>query len=136
MSSTQSSYQDQDHSSGFEDIDSNCSEEFTKFQSQKRPNNAASIDVFIESTYPSASQQSAIETLQGFENRKILELLSAIRLPGNLHYQYPEGLAGDHVYALAHLRSSSDDLILEWLRLSRGCEKLPYLRFLRDGSNT
>lgn len=120
MASTQHALQDRNYSSGSQDIGPNDYEHFVESQSQEKAAIAASIDELSESTYRSPSQQLAIETLRHFDESKILDLLSTIRLPGQIHYPYIEGLSSEQFDALLHLKSCPDSHILLWLRSSRG----------------
>ena len=124
MSSIQHIFQDRDYSSSSQDIDLNDYEHFPGSQQEKEAD-AASVDHLDESTYRLPSQQSAIETLRDFDDGKILDLLSAIRLPGQIHYLYPEGLSCEQYDALSLLKFCPDSHILLWLRSSRGREQLP-----------
>lgn len=124
MSSSNHIFQDRDYSFGSQDIDLNEYEHFPGSQQEKEAI-AASVDELSESTYRSPSQQLAIETLRDFDDSKILDLLSAIRLSGQTHYPYPEGLSCEQYDALSLLEFCPDSHILLWLRSSRGREHLP-----------
>lgn len=120
MDSTPHSSQDWNHSSGFQDTDPNDYEHFLESQSEEEQAITASVDKLDESTYRSPSQESAIETLQDFEDSIVLELLSAMRLPNHVHYPYLEGLSSEQSDALSHLKFCPDGLVLLWLRSFRG----------------
>ena len=130
MSSTQNFFRHPSDPSSTRDINPDSSEPFLESYSQERQAIAASVDELDESTYRSPSQQSAIETLRDLDDIRILNLLSAIRLPHHFRYPYPEALSKEQFDALAHLRVCPDSLILLWLRHSRGREYLPSMKTL------
>ena len=123
---TQHFLQDCNHSSDLHGIDRNNSENFLASQSRGTEAIAASVDELDESTYRSPSQQSAIEILRDFEDNKVLELLSAVRLAGQGYCSYLDCLSSEQNVALSHLKTCPDSHILLWLRHSRGREPTPF----------
>lgn len=113
------------------DLDGMCSTNTGNFfgsqsQSQEEKAIAASIDELSESTYLSPSQQSAIETLQDFDDSKVLDLLSSFRLPGHVYYPSHTSLSSQQFDALSELRTCPNSLVLLGLRNSRGWQQIPY----------
>ena len=125
MSSTHPSFQSQIFSPDHHEVYSNHLEHFIQSQSQKEKANAAFIDELTESTYFSPSQQSAIETLQDFDDSKVLDLLSVIRLPGHGHSTSHTALSSEQLDAFSELRTCPISQILLWLRYSRGWQQHP-----------
>ena len=125
MSSTHRSFRSRHFSTGLQEMYSNNTENFLQSQSQEAKAIAASIDELSESTYRSPSQQSAIETLRDFDDSKVIDLLSAIRLPGLFRYPSHTGLSSEQFDALSQLKSCPDSHILLWLRSSRGWQQTP-----------
>lgn len=125
MSSAHSSSQIRILSPGVHEMYSSNLEQSFQSQSQEEEAIVASIDELSKSTYRSPSQQSAIETLRDFDDSKIFDLLSALRLPGHAHHTSYTGLSSEQDDALSELKTCPDSLILLWLRSSRGWQQIP-----------
>lgn len=128
MSSTHQSFSSHGLPRDLGEMCSNNLEHFLRSQSQSQEEKAiaASIDELDESTYLSSSQQAALETLQDFDDSRVLNLLSAIPLPDHVHYPSHTGLSSEKVDALLKLRTCPKTLILLWRRNSRGLQQNSY----------
>ena len=84
---------------------------------------AAAVDDLDVTIFLTQSRQLAIETLRDFEDHKILDLMSAVRLPSHVHRPSTENLSSNQIDALLCLQQCPDGHILLWLRESRGLEQ-------------
>ena len=104
-------------------MDSIHSQQFSHPPSEEHAAIAAAVDDLDVTLFLTQSRQLAIETLRDFDDRKVLDLLSAVRLPSHVHHLSTETLSSDQVDALLCLHQCPDGHILLWLRESRGLEQ-------------
>ena len=116
-------FQAQRNSSGYHGMDSNHSQHFSNPQTEDHAAIAAAIDDLDVTIFLTQSRQLAIETLRDFDDRKVLDLLSVVRLPGHAYHPSAENLSDDQIDALLCLQQCPDAHILLWLRESRGLEQ-------------
>ena len=123
MSLSPHGFQTQSNSSGYHSMDSDHSQHFSDPQMEEHAAIAAAVDDLDVTIFLTHSRQLAIETLQDFEDREVLDLMSAVRLPSHVHHLSIENLSSDQIDALSCLQHCPDGHILLWLRESRGLEQ-------------
>ena len=123
MSLSRHGVQAQGNSSGYQDMNLNHSQHVSSSQMEEHEAIAAAVDDLDVTIFLTQSRQLAIETLRDFEDRKVLDLLSAVRLPSLVHHPSAETLSSDQIDALLCLQHCPDGHILLWLRECRGLEQ-------------
>ena len=123
MSLSPHGFQAQGISPGHHGMDSNHAQHFSKTQMEEHEAIAAAVDDLDVTIFLTQSRQLAIETLRDFEDRSILDLLSAVRSPNHVHHLSAGNLSSDQTDALLCLQNCPDGHILLWLRESRGLEQ-------------
>ena len=123
MSLSPQSFQTQTNSSRYHRMDLNHSQRFSNPQMEEHAAIAAAVDDLDVTIFLTHSRQLAIETLRDFEDPKVLDLLSAVRLPGHVHHPSAENLSDDQIEALLCLQHCPNGHILLWLREARGLKQ-------------
>lgn len=123
MSLSPHGFQAQNISSGYHGMDSNHSQPFSNPRTEEHEAIAAAVDDLDVTIFLTQSRQLAIETLRDFDDRSILDLLSAVRSSSHVHHPSAGNLSSDQFDALLCLQHCPDGHILLWLQDSRGLEQ-------------